>query len=105
MSFYIVVTALQDSVESWSFSSPFIHNESDSEDEENLENFVTDSNFVISRKIEDNQVRIPIQAFLQGYKNGLFQHNELMLYSAPVNSPFDKVRLNLNDIEVMYVEP
>ena len=103
--FYVVVTALQDSVESWSFSSPFIHNESDSEDEEDLENFVTDSNFIISRKIEDNQVRIPIQAFLQGYKNGLFQHNELMLYSAPVNSPFDKVRLNLNDIEVMYVEP
>ena len=103
--FYVVVTALQDSVESWSFSSPFIDNESDSGDEEDLENFVTDSNFIISRKIEDNQVRIPIQAFLQGYKNGLFQHNELMLYSAPVNSPFDKVRLNLNDIEVMYVEP
>ena len=103
--FYVVVTALQDSVESWGFSSPFIDNESDSDDEEDLENFVTDSNFVISRKIEDNQVRIPIQAFLQGYKNGLFQHNELMLYSAPVNSPFDKVRLNLNDIEVMYVEP
>ena len=93
----------QDSVESWSFSSPFI-DDSDSEDEE-TENFITDLNFVISRKIEDNQIRIPIQAFLQGYKNGLFQHNELMLYSAPVNSPFDKVRLNLNDIEVMYVEP
>ena len=101
--FYVVVSALQDSVESWSFSSPFI-DDSDSEDEE-TENFITDLNFVISRKIEDNQIRIPIQAFLQGYKNGLFQHNELMLYSAPVNSPFDKVRLNLNDIEVMYVEP
>ena len=101
--FYVVVSALQDSVESWSFSSPFI-DDSDSEDEE-TENFITDSNFVISRKIEGNQIRIPIQAFLQGYKNGLFQHNELMLYSAPVNSPFDKVRLNLNDIEVMYVEP
>ena len=101
--FYVVVSALQDSVDSWSFSSPFI-DDSDSEDEE-TENFVSDLNFVISRKIEDNQIRIPIQAFLQGYKNGLFQHNELMLYSAPVNSPFDKVRLNLNDIEVMYVEP
>ena len=101
--FYVVVSALQDSVQSWSFSSPFI-DDSDSEDEE-TENFITDLNFVISRKIEDNQIRIPIQAFLQGYKNGLFQHNELMLYSAPVNSPFDKVRLNLNDIEVMYVEP
>ena len=101
--FFVVVSALQDSVESWGFSSPFI----DDSGSENVgdENFITDSNFVISRKVEDNQVRIPIQAFLQGYKNGLFQHNELMLYSAPVNSPFDKVRLNMNDIEVMYVKP
>jgi hypothetical protein len=32
--------------------------------------YTIDTNFIISRKIEDNQVRIPIQAFLQGYKNG-----------------------------------
>ena len=67
--------------------------------------YTIDQNFIVSRKIEDNQVRIPIQEFLQGYKNGLFQHNELMIYSAPVNSPFDKVKLNLNAFEVMYVEP
>ena len=97
--FYIIVSALQDSVENWGFSTPFVENE------EELETISSDANFIISRKIEDNQVRIPIQAFLQGYKNGLFQHNELMLYSAPVNSPFDKVRLNFNAIEVMYVEP
>ena len=97
--FYIIVSALQDSVENWGFSTPFVENE------EELETISSDVNFIISRKIEDNQVRIPIQAFLQGYKNGLFQHNELMLYSAPVNSPFDKVRLNFNAIEVMYVEP
>ena len=105
--FYVIVSAIQDSVQNWSFTSPFI----DSADEEGdssseLEtSYSIDANFIISRKIEDNQVRIPIQAFLQGYKNGLFQHNELMLYSAPVNSPFDKVNLNLNAIEVMYVEP
>ncbi len=105
--FYVIVSAIQDSVQNWSFTSPFI----DSGDEEGdssseLEtSYEINSNFIISRKIEDNQVRIPIQAFLQGYKNGLFQHNELMLYSAPVNSPFDKVNLNLNAIEVMYVEP
>ena len=97
--FYIIVSALQDSIENWGFSTPFVENE------EELETISSDANFIISRKIEDNQVRIPIQAFLQGYKNGLFQHNELMLYSAPVNSPFDKVRLNFNAIEVMYVEP
>ena len=90
---------MQDSVQNWGFSTPFVENE------EELETISSDANFIISRKIEDNQVRIPIQAFLQGYKNGLFKHNELMLYSAPVNSPFDKVRLNLNAIEVMYVEP
>ena len=105
--FYVIVSAIQDSVQNWSFTSPFM----DSADEEGdssseLEtSYSIDANFIISRKIEDNQVRIPIQAFLQGYKNGLFQHNELMLYSAPVNSPFDKVNLNLNAIEVMYVEP
>jgi len=105
--FYVIVSAIQDSVQNWSFTSPFI----DSADEEGdssseLEtSYSIDANFIISRKIEDNKVRIPIQAFLQGYKNGLFQHNELMLYSAPVNSPFDKVYLNLNAIEVMYVEP
>ena len=105
--FYVIVSAIQDSVQNWSFTSPFM----DSADEEGdssseLEtSYSIDANFIISRKIEDNQVRIPIQAFLQGYKNGLFQHNELMLYSAPVNSPFDKVHLNLNAIEVMYVEP
>ena len=97
--FYIIVSALQDPVQNWGFSTPFVENDED------LETISSDANFIISRKIEDNQVRIPIQAFLQGYKNGLFQHNELMLYSAPVNSPFDKVKLNFNAIEVMYVEP
>ena len=97
--FYVIVSALQDSVQNWGFSSPFVENDQE------LDTISSDANFIISRRIEDNQVKIPIQAFLQGYKNGLFQHNELMLYSAPVNSPFDKVRLNLNAIEVMYVEP
>ena len=105
--FYVIVSAIQDSVQNWSFTSPFIGNGSDEGDtSSDVEvDYTIDANFIISRKIEDNQVRIPIQAFLQGYKNGLFQHNELMLYSAPVNSPFDKVNLNLNAIEVMYVEP
>ncbi|MFL3057828.1 MAG: hypothetical protein ACJZ0Z_00420 [Candidatus Neomarinimicrobiota bacterium] len=105
--FYVIVSAIQDSVQNWSFTSPFIES-ADEEGDSSLEletSYTIDANFIISRKIEDDQVKIPIQAFLQGYKNGLFQHNELMLYSAPVNSPFDKVHLNLNAIEVMYVEP
>ena len=105
--FYVIISAIQDSVQNWNFSSPFIDTSEGGEDSssEVETSYIIDPNFIVSRKIEDNQVRIPIQAFLQGYKNGLFQHNELMIYSAPVNSPFDKVNLNLNAIEVMYVEP
>ncbi len=104
--FYVIISAIQDSVQNWNFTSPFIDNTDDNGDSSELEiSYLIDGNFIVSRKIVDNQVRIPIQAFLQGYKNGLFQHNELMIYSAPLNSPFDKVSLNLNDIEVMYVEP
>ena len=105
--FYVIISAIQDSVQNWNFTSPFIDTSEGGEDSssEVETNYIIDPNFIVSRKIEDNQVRIPIQAFLQGYKNGLFQHNELMIYSAPVNSPFDKVNLNLNAIEVMYVEP
>jgi hypothetical protein len=87
----------------WNFTSPFVDlnpNESISDT-----TYLSDPNFIISRKIEENEVKIPIQAFLQGYKNGLFQFDELMLFSAPVNSPFDKVKFNLNTIEVLYVEP
>ena len=105
--FYVIISAIQDSVQNWNFTSPFIDTSEGGEDSSSeVEiSYTIDPNFIVSRKIEDNQVRIPIQAFLQGYKNGLFQHNELMIYSAPVNSPFDKVKLNLNAIEVMYVEP
>ena len=105
--FYVIVGAIQDPVENWSFTSPFIDTSGEGEDSssEVVTSYNIDSNFIVSRKIEDNQVRIPIQKFLQGYKNGLFQHNELMIYSAPVNSPFDKVNLNLKAFEVIYVEP
>jgi hypothetical protein len=105
--FYVIVSAIQDSVQNWSFTSPFFDDGNDEGDtSSDMEvDYTIDTNFIISRKIEDNQVRIPIQAFLQGYKNGLFQHNEFMIYSAIVNNPFDKVNLNFNAIEVMYVEP
>ena len=43
--------------------------------------------------------------FLQLYKNGLIENNGLQLWSAPANSPFDKVRLTTQDIEVLYVKP
>jgi len=95
--FYVIISTLQDSVSNWNYSS-FINNE-------NQENYSINSNFLISRKIEDSQLIIPIRSFLQAYKNGLFQNSELVLYSSASNSPFDKIRLNFNSIEVTYVEP
>ena len=46
-----------------------------------------------------------MQAFIQLYKNGLIENNGLQLWSAPANSPFDKVRFTTQDIEVLYVKP
>ena len=105
--FYIIVTALRDSVQNWNFTSVFDSNEGENDEDssESEDNYLIDSNFIISRQIEDGSVEIPLQGFLQGYKNGIFQFNELLLYSAPVNSPFDKAVLDLNQIEIMYVEP
>ena len=97
-SFRIVVAALQDSITDWNFVSPT---------DENFEYqaYSVNGNFIVSQDRNDLQVKIPIEAFLQGYKNGLFTVDELLLYSANTNSPFDKVRLNPNSIEVLYVEP
>jgi hypothetical protein len=96
-NFYVIVSALQDSVLNWNFSS-FFNNESQ-------EDYIINSNFLLSSKIEDNKLVIPIRLFLQAYKNGLFENSELILYSSTSNSPFDKVSLNFNSIEVTYVEP
>ena len=69
------------------------------------ESHVVGTDFLISRKIEDGKVEIPVQAFIQLYKNGLIENNGLQLWSAPANSPFDKVRLTTQDVEVLYVKP
>ena len=98
--FYIVVAALADSVENWDFTTFLSDDESLSDSV-----YAVDPNFIISRKIEDGKVEIPIQAFLQSYKNDLISNHGLMLYSGPVNSPFDKVRLDMDSVEVLYVKP
>ncbi len=96
-NFYVIVSALQDSVLNWNFTS-FFNNESQ-------EDYIINSNFLLSSKIEDNKLVIPIRLFLQAYKNGLFENSELILFSSTSNSPFDKVSLNYNSTEVTYVEP
>ena len=97
--FYIVAGALQDTVAQWNFTTPFLPEIYEDE------SHVVGTDFLISRKIEDGKVEIPVQAFIQLYKNGLIENNGLQLWSAPANSPFDKVRLTTQDIEVLYVKP
>ena len=97
--FYVVVGALQDTVSQWTFTTPFLPEVYEDE------SHVVGVDFLISRKIEDGKVEIPVQAFIQLYKNGLIENNGLQLWSAPANSPFDKVRLTTQDIEVLYVKP
>ena len=98
--FYVVVAALADSVENWDFTTFLSDDESLSDSV-----YVSDPNFIISRKVEDGKIEIPIQAFLQSYKNDIISNHGLMLYSGPVNSPFDKVRLDMDSVEVLYVKP
>ena len=98
--FYVVVAALADSVANWDFTTFLSDDESLSDSV-----YAADPNFIISRKIEDGKIEIPIQAFLQSYKNDLISNHGLMLYSGPVNSPFDKVRLDMDSVEVLYVKP
>lgn len=96
--YFVVATALQDSVSNWDFSS-FLDADNESE------NYLINPGFIISRKIENEILKIPVQAFLQGYKNGIFKNNELMIYSSSANNPFSKVRFNVENIEVLYVSP
>ena len=98
--FYVVVAALSDSVENWDFTTFLSDDESLSDSA-----YVSDQNFIISRKVEDGKIEIPIQAFLQSYKNDVINNHGLMLYSGPVNSPFDKIRLDTESVEVLYVKP
>jgi len=97
--FYVVVGALQDTVSQWTFTTPFLPEVYEDE------SHVATVDFLMSRKIEDGKVEIPVQAFVQLYKNGLIENNGLQLWSAPSNSPFDKVRFTSQDIEVLYVKP
>ena len=96
--YFVVAAALQDSVSNWDFSS-FLDADNESE------NYLINPGFIISRKIENEILKIPVQAFLQGYKNGIFKNNELMIYSSSANNPFSKVRFNVENIEVLYVSP
>jgi len=98
--FYVVVAALSDSVENWDFTTFLSEDESLSDSV-----YVSDQNFIISRKMEDGKIEIPIQAFIQSYKNDVINNHGLMLYSGPVNSPFDKIRFDTESIEVLYVKP
>ena len=98
--FFVVIAALSDTVSNWSFTTfDTLSGAYENED------YSLDINFLVSRKIEDGKVELPIQNFIQLYKNNLIENHGLQIWSAPSNSPFDKVRLNTQNVEVLYVKP
>jgi hypothetical protein len=98
--FFVVIAALSDTVSNWSFTTfDTLSGMYENED------YSVDINFLVSRKIEDGKVELPIQNFIQLYKNNLIENHGLQIWSAPSNSPFDKVRLNTQNVEVLYVKP
>ena len=98
--FFVVIAALSDTVSNWSFTTfDTLSGMYENED------YSVDINFLVSRKIEDGKVELPIQNFIQLYKNDLIENHGLHIWSAPSNSPFDKVRLNAQNVEVLYVKP
>ena len=98
--FFVVIAALSDTVSNWSFTTfDTLSGMYENED------YSVDINFLVTRKVEDNKVELPIQNFIQLYKNNLIENHGLQIWSAPSNSPFDKVRLNSQNVEVLYVKP
>jgi len=96
--FIVIVSAIQDAVSNWNYSS-FLN------DNENSEKYYVDPNFITSGNIDNGIIKIPLRSFLQGYKNDFFNNDEILIYGTIANSPYDKIRLSVNSIEVFYVNP
>tara|TARA_B100000575_G_scaffold284114_1_gene277743 strand:+ start:1086 stop:2348 length:1263 start_codon:yes stop_codon:yes gene_type:complete len=96
--FIIIVSAIQDDVSNWNYSS-FL------DQDQNSEQYYVNPNFFTSSNIDNDIVQIPLRSFLQGYKNDFFTNDEILIYGTVANSPFDKIRLSVNSIEVFYVNP
>lgn len=96
--FIIIVSAIQDDVSDWNYSS-FL------DQDPNSEQYYVNPNFFTSSNIDNDIVQIPLRSFLQGYKNDFFTNDEILIYGTVANSPFDKIRLSVNSIEVFYVNP
>ena len=96
--FIIIVSAIQDEVSNWNYSS-FL------DQDQNSEQYFVNPNFFTSSNIDNDVVQIPLRSFLQGYKNDFFINDEILIYGTVANSPFDKIRLSVNSIEVFYVNP
>lgn len=96
--FIVIVSAIQDPVSNWNYSS-FL------DDNENSEKYYVDPNFITSANIDNGIIKIPLRSFLQGYKNDFFNNDEILIYGTIANSPFNKIKLSVNSIEVFYVNP
>ena len=96
--FIVIVSAIQEAVSNWNYSS-FLN------DDESSEKYYVDPNYITSGNIDNGMIKIPLRNFLQGYKNDFFYNDEILIYGTIANSPFDKIRLSVNSIEVFYVNP
>ena len=75
--FFVVIAALSDTVSNWSFTTfDTLSGMYENED------YSVDINFLVSRKIEDGKVELPIQNFIQLYKNNLIENHGLQIWSA-----------------------
>jgi len=96
--FSVGISTIQDSISNWNYTS-FYQPSSDYED------YQSTNVFLNSRNIVDNKVSIPIQSYIQLFKNGAIDNNGLMIFGGSSNSPYDKVSFSVESLEVLYVEP
>lgn len=96
--FSVGISTIQDSISNWNYTS-FYQPSNDYED------YQSTNVFLNSRNIVDNKVSIPIQSYIQLFKNGAIDNNGLMIFGGSSNSPYDKVSFSVESLEVLYVEP
>ncbi len=97
-TFSVGISTIQDSISNWDYTSFY-------EPSIDYEDYQSTNVYLNSRNIVDNKVSIPIQSYIQLFKNGAIDNNGLMIFGGSSNSPYDKVSFSVESVEVLYVEP
>lgn len=97
-TFSVGISTIQDSISNWEYTSFY-------EPSIDYEDYQSTNVYLNSRNIVDNKVSIPIQSYIQLFKNGAIDNNGLMIFGGSSNSPYDKVSFSVESVEVLYVEP